>query len=117
MHEVRYDLPPVRRMRHFGMELKAEAPPIVAFEGRVIRILRDGHRPKAFWQASQLVPVRVPNLKRFRQIGEQRAKTILNVESAFAELAPETGFDFTAQVLCQDLQAITNAENGKVQLE
>ncbi len=76
--EIGDDFPAARRVDDFGMKLQAEKFPRAIFNGRVFGIFRDGDRLEAVRQFRELVAVRIPDLQRFGQIGEQRAGAVLD---------------------------------------
>ncbi len=72
--EVGEDLPPARRVDHLGMKLQAEESSARGARWRrksEFSVTATGLKPVG--QLRQLVAVRIPDLQRLRQLGEQRA--------------------------------------------
>src|SRR5258706_9586446 len=61
--------------------------------------------------------MRVPDLQRLGQVGEQSAEAVLHLEVAFAEFALLARLDFAAQILREDLHAITDSEGGHAEIK
>src|SRR5258706_15320412 len=61
--------------------------------------------------------MRVPDLQRLGQVGEQSAEAVLHLEVAFAEFALLARLDFAAQILREDLHAIKDSEGGHAEIK
>src|SRR5207302_5891090 len=84
MDEVAVNLATARRVDDFRMKLQTVGIRRAVFDGCVIRIVRRGHRNKSFRQTGEFVPVRIPDLERFRHTVEQRARAVADRSGAFA---------------------------------
>ena len=109
--EIGIHLAPARRVDDFGMELQAEEFPLAVFNRRVFGILRGRHGLEAARKFRELVAVRIPDLQRLGQSGEQRAGRIFHRERALAVFALETLLDFAAEEVRQDLHAVADAQD------
>ena len=87
MHEIGNDLPPPRRMDHFGMELQPEEFPVAVLDGGKLRVVGRGDGLEPVRRRDQFVPMRIPDLQGIRQIGEQGRERIGHQQGALAVLA------------------------------
>ena len=115
--EIGDDFPAARRVDDFGMELQAEKFPGAIFDGRVFGIFRDGDRLEPVRQFRELVAVRIPDLQRFRQPAEQRARRVLHRERALAVFTLQALLDLAAEKLGEQLHAVADAEHGHAERE
>ena len=115
--EIGEDFPSERCVGDFRMKLQTKKLSRTILDGGEIRILRHGHRLKAGRHLRQFVPMRIPNLKSFRQIGEQWAEAIFDAECSLAVFAFLAGFDFAAEKMGHDLQTVTKTKNRHSQFK
>ena len=87
MRKIRDDLPALRRMGHFRMELQAEDFLVVTLNRGAIGIFRHGDRFKPVRNFGELVAVGIPDLQGFGQLGEKLAEAVLHSQHALAIFA------------------------------
>src|SRR5206468_3019703 len=115
MNEIANDLSSPWRVNNLGMKLNAEHPPAPMFDRSIFRVFRDGDRLEAGWQTGQSVAMRIPDLKFRWQSPEERRGIVRDRQQTFAIFALETSLDFAAQIMRQQLQPITNAQDRNAQ--
>ena len=60
----------------------------------------------------------IPDLQRLRQVGEQRTEAVFDPQGAlcrYSRFVP--GLDFAAEIMREQLQAVTDAQHGNAELE
>ncbi len=117
VHEVREDLPPLRRVHHFRVELDAEVPALRMFDGGVTGVLRRSHHHEILRKPGELVSMRVPDLQLAWQPLEQRTRGCRDRQRPLAVLALVPALDLSAQELGEDLHAETDAQDRNPELE
>ena len=90
---------------------------VALLDGGVGGVLRDGDRLEAGGQFRQPVAMRVPDLQRLGQPGEQRAEAVFDAQRAFAVFTLLSRLDFAAQILRQQLHPVADAEHGEAEFE
>jgi len=117
MDKIGDDLAAPWRVRHLGMKLQAEDFPGAVFQHGVLGILRDRDGLEAVWNFRQLIAVGIPDLEGFGQVREERAKTVLHLQRPLAVFALETLLDLAAEIMGDQLQPVTNAEDRHAEVE
>ncbi len=115
MDEIGNDFLAARRVDDFGMKLQAEKSFSPVFNRGEFGIFRDGDRLEAVGDFRELVAMRIPDLQRARQFGEQRAARILDRERALAVFALQSFFDLAAEELREQLHAEADAEHRQAE--
>src|SRR5665213_1917935 len=78
MDKIGDNLAPARRMGDLGMKLQPIKAPFPILQSRELRIIRSGGDLEALGNLAQLIPVRIPDLERTRQLGKERTTFIDN---------------------------------------
>jgi hypothetical protein len=101
----------------FGVELEAVEFLCAVFDGGVVGVFGDGDGFEAGGEFGEFVAVGVPDLEGFGQCEEEGAVGVGDFEGAFAVFAFFAAFDFAAEVMGEELEAVADAKDGDAEGE
>ena len=110
--EIPEDGLPVGRMYHLGMELQSEDAIPVADDGHR-GILGVGQRPESGRHRLDTVAVTHPDRQVISQTGEKEGVSLVEVEPGVPVFLLRPRGDPPAQLLCQELHAVADAQYGQ----